>query len=249
MAKCVSPSAAMHTGLAPPITKRPNRGAKAPGKQAGMGCDPEVPIAAAVVSITLLPLRPQPEGAGCGSGRGSVAGSRGRCCFQSFCSILSVAWPRWLTTKGRCGLGGLLPHSHFRPQPANAATLTIAGGVTAARRRRKIALTNARHPPLSPRIDGRLINRECGEGLDVQFRGCPRNCKRRARATVPLERSGKAVTGEDPRARRPTIDTVAGRAGCLGADWLPRATVVALRAPCRHPMSPTFARSDAGERQ
>jgi hypothetical protein len=27
---------------------------------------------------------------------------------------------------------------------------------------------------------------------------------------------GKAVTGQDPRARRPTVDSVARRAGCLG---------------------------------
>jgi hypothetical protein len=29
-------------------------------------------------------------------------------------------------------------------------------------------------------------------------------------------RHGKAVTGKDPRARRPTVDSVARRAGCLG---------------------------------
>jgi hypothetical protein len=56
------------------------------------------------------------------------------------------------------------------------------------------------------------------------FRSCPRNCKRRACATEPLERSGKAVTGKDPRARRPAAEAIkAGR----GAS----ATIVFFVAP------------------
>ena len=60
-------------------------------------------------------------------------------------------------------------------------------------------------------------NRECGAGRKFQGRSCPRNCKRRARATLPLGQPGKAVTGGDPRARRPAVDSVVVRAGCLGA--------------------------------
>src|SRR5262245_37338757 len=56
---------------------------------------------------------------------------------------------------------------------------------------------------------------------------CPRNCKRRARATTPLEASGKAVTGGDPRARRPAVDSDACRAGCLGAARFARGTRIA----------------------
>jgi hypothetical protein len=65
--------------------------------------------------------------------------------------------------------------------------------------------------------------RECG-GENFPFRSCPRNCKRRACATEPLERSGKAVTGKDPRARRPAAEAIkAGR----GAS----ATIVFFVAP------------------
>src|SRR5260221_308412 len=60
-------------------------------------------------------------------------------------------------------------------------------------------------------------NRECGAERKFQDRSCPRNCKRRARATLPLGQPGKAVTGGDPRARRPAVDSVVVRAGCLGA--------------------------------
>ena len=59
--------------------------------------------------------------------------------------------------------------------------------------------------------------RECGAERKFQGRSCPRNCKRRARATLPLGPPGKAVTGGDPRARRPAVDSVVARAGCLGA--------------------------------
>jgi hypothetical protein len=41
-------------------------------------------------------------------------------------------------------------------------------------------------------------NRECGAETRFQFRSCPRNCKRRARATEPLGQPGKAVTGGRP---------------------------------------------------
>ena len=54
-------------------------------------------------------------------------------------------------------------------------------------------------------------------GTRFQSRSCPRNCRRRARATLPLGPTpGKAVTGGDPRARRPAVDSVVTRAGCLG---------------------------------
>src|SRR5437016_587436 len=59
-------------------------------------------------------------------------------------------------------------------------------------------------------------NRECGAEPRFQVRSCPRNCKRRARATEPLGLPGKAVTGGDPQARRPAVDSVMRRAGCLG---------------------------------
>jgi hypothetical protein len=136
MAKCALPSASMHTELPPPITK--TRGARATGKTAGIGRDPKLPIAAAVdLSITLTPLRLSPRARLAVSrswiGRGSRAAS-----------------PHWLSTMEMRPGSRPLPRSHFRPQPANAAAPTIAGGVMAARRRRKIALTNGRHPPLSP---------------------------------------------------------------------------------------------------
>src|SRR5262249_34487194 len=46
-----------------------------------------------------------------------------------------------------------------------------------------------------------------------QIRSCPRNCQRRARATEPLGHPGKAVRGDDPRARRPAVATIVGPGG------------------------------------
>ena len=45
--------------------------------------------------------------------------------------------------------------------------------------------------------------RERGGVRQHRIRGCPRNCKRRVRLTMPLERSGKASQGGEPQARRP----------------------------------------------
>src|SRR5215468_4935245 len=52
--------------------------------------------------------------------------------------------------------------------------------------------------------------------IRLQCRSCPRNCMRRAPTTQPLGKPGKAVPGEDPRARRSTVDSSVCRAGCLG---------------------------------
>src|SRR5262250_3513852 len=73
--------------------------------------------------------------------------------------------------------------------------------------------------------------RECGAERKFQGRSCPRNCKRRARATLPLGQPGKAVTGGDPRARRPAVDSVVVRAGCLGAGRTVSAPASG-RSPC-----------------
>ena len=73
--------------------------------------------------------------------------------------------------------------------------------------------------------------RECGAERKFQGRSCPRNCKRRARATLPLGPPGKAVTGGDPRARRPAVDSVVVRAGCLGAGRTASAPAPG-RSPC-----------------
>src|ERR1700722_16306411 len=56
-------------------------------------------------------------------------------------------------------------------------------------------------------------------------RGSPRNCERRARATEPLGYPGKAVTGAEPRARRPAVVTIVGSGG------VPRAGSRRLRHP------------------
>jgi predicted metal-binding protein len=42
--------------------------------------------------------------------------------------------------------------------------------------------------------------------LEGQIRSCPRNCERRAGRRKPLENSGKAAPGSDPRARRPAVE-------------------------------------------
>src|SRR5262249_35877145 len=72
---------------------------------------------------------------------------------------------------------------------------------------------------------------ECGAERQFKCRSCPRNCKRRARATLPLGQPGKAVTGSDPRARRPAVDSVVARAGCLGAGRIASAPGSG-RSPC-----------------
>ena len=70
----------------------------------------------------------------------------------------------------------------------------------------------------------------CGTGA-FQIRSCPRNCKRQARANPkPLGSPGKAVTGGEPRARRPAVDAVVGRAGCLGIGRSPSAPRDACRS-------------------
>ena len=56
--------------------------------------------------------------------------------------------------------------------------------------------------------------------------GCPRNCKRRIRATTRHWETGKAGANDDPRARRPAIDPRSKqphRAGCPDAPAPPLA--------------------------
>jgi hypothetical protein len=89
-------------------------------------------------------------------------------------------------------------------------------------------------------IDGLSLESEQGMrcGTMFQYRSCPRNCKRRARATVPLgQNPGKAVTGGDPRARRPAVDSIVARAGCLGGGSI----------PIKHPVGAIALRSGTGE--
>src|SRR5262249_56443064 len=74
-------------------------------------------------------------------------------------------------------------------------------------------------------------NGEGGAEPKSQGRSCPRNCKRRAGATLPLGQPGRAVTGSAPRARRPAVDSVVARAGCLGAGRIASAPGSG-RSPC-----------------
>ncbi len=77
-------------------------------------------------------------------------------------------------------------------------------------------------------------------GVNPQFRSCPRNCKRRANASIDhwaMAREGDA-SAKDPRARRPAVRRLQpqGRAGCPGAKrWPASAGLGTSLSPTLHP--------------
>lgn len=97
--------------------------------------------------------------------------------------------PGGLPERGRCAS----PRHEANDRPSAPSAFRIDGVLSFRHQVGMIGST-----PL--RLGGK---RERGGVRQHRIRGCPRNCKRRVRLTMPLERSGKASQGGEPRARRP----------------------------------------------
>jgi hypothetical protein len=124
----------------------------------------------------------------------------------------------------------LSPRSLLRPAGAGTDQPRVQRPQDASQAARQVRIDKGPTPTIKCRHRRSLMRERTGNVVRNQgfpCHSCPRNCKRRARATTPLEASGKAVTGGDPRARRPAVDSDARRAGCLGAARFARGTRIA----------------------
>src|SRR5215469_970122 len=130
------------------------------------------------------------------------------------------------------------PLGHWGAARAGPYLVMHRSGVFSSGRRARCfhaALTKPGGVPLVPQFDGLFPTKE-PNGNAVRNVGSQSAA---APATVSGEpvpdghwvQPGKAVTGGDPRARRPTVDPLARRAGCLGGTAVRRRRSARDRAP------------------
>ena len=122
-------------------------------------------------------------------------------------------------------------------RPLKAASAAFVNAARAWAR----ALAKRRQTAIVLRVVGsRMVRDVKGNAVRVatQFRGCPRNCKRRAPFHLPLEpfAPGRPKGGIDPRARRPAAGINLSRALGWRARW-------GIRCRLKRPNQPVTAPS------
>ena len=120
---------------------------------------------------------------------------------------------RWSAARARGRTWLCAGLEHFAPA-ATAAIVSIA------------ALTKRGGVPLVPQFDGLFPTKE-PNGNAVRNFGSQAAAAPATVSGEPVPNGhwvlpGKAATGGDPRARRPTVDPLARRAGCLGGTAVRR---------------------------
>ena len=135
---------------------------------------------------------------------------------------------------GSRGFGQRPHHVPFFVPPVGVDDrTTIAAKKSTASARGASALTKRRWRPLSARDRRSLIRERTGNAVRNE-------CSKAAAAPATVggepvpnchwDNPGKAVTGGEPRARRPTGDSVVARAGCFGAGRFASSTRIAASA-------------------
>src|SRR5262245_44782519 len=182
--------------------------------------------------IHVFPHASSTRGRGCDRLRRQVSWLADHCLPRPSRTLSRLQWhveeSLPLTVAGQPRLRAKLsPRSLLRPAGAGTDQPTVQRAQDASQAARQVRIDKGLTPTIKCRHRRSLMRERTGNVVrnqGFQSHSCPRNCKRRARATTPLEASGKAVTGGDPRARRPAVDSDARRAGCLGAARFARGT-------------------------